>query len=67
LLGSQTILSGISPMIAKTIVNLGINISAMHTRNKLAEALELAFEIVGKQVKSVRKKQSASRTLATRR
>lgn len=50
LLGAQTILSGISPTIAKTIVNLGMNISAMHTRNKLAAALELAFEIVGKRV-----------------
>jgi rsbT co-antagonist protein RsbR len=67
LLGSQTILSGISPIIAKTIVNLGMNISAMHTRNKLAEALELAFEIVGKHVRSGRKKQPANRTPAARR
>ena len=50
LLGAQTILSGISPTIAKTIVNLGMNISAMHTKSRLADALELAFEIVGKRV-----------------
>ncbi len=56
LLGAQTILSGISPTIAKTIVNLGMNISAMHTRSRLADALELAFEIVGKRVTSVSKK-----------
>ena len=53
LLGAQTILSGISPTIAKTIVNLGMNISAMHTRSRLADALELAFEIVGKRVTSI--------------
>lgn len=47
LLGAQTILSGISPAIARTIVNLGMNISAMHTKSRLADALELAFEIVG--------------------
>jgi len=53
LLGAQTILSGISPAIAKTIVNLGMNISSMHTRSRLADALELAFEIVGKRVTSI--------------
>ena len=50
LLGAQTILSGISPTIAKTIVNLGMNISAMHTKSRLADAVELAFEIIGMRV-----------------
>ena len=50
LLGAQTILSGISPTIAKTVVNLGVDISAMHTRSQLSEGLELAFDIVGKEV-----------------
>ncbi len=59
LLGAQTILSGISPIIAKTIVNLGMNISAMHTKSRLADALELAFEIVGKRVGSVTHHQSS--------
>jgi rsbT co-antagonist protein RsbR len=61
LLGAQTILSGISPTIAKTIVNLGMNISAMHTRSRLADALELAFEIVGKRVTSLTRVQPAAR------
>jgi len=60
LLGGQTILSGISPTIAKTIVNLGMNISAMHTRSRLADALELAFEIVGKRVTSIAKQPAGS-------
>lgn len=50
LLGAQTILSGISPTVAKTVVNLGVDISSMHTRSQLAEGLELAFDLVGKQV-----------------
>lgn len=58
LLGAQTILSGISPTIAKTIVNLGMNISAMHTKSRLADALELAFEIVGKRVTPFNKNQA---------
>jgi rsbT co-antagonist protein RsbR len=50
LLGGQTILSGISPTVAKTVVNLGVDISVMQTRSRLAEALELAFDLIGKRV-----------------
>ncbi len=46
LLGAESILTGISPLIAKTIVRLGIDISAMHTRSRLAAGIELALEIV---------------------
>lgn len=47
LLGAQTILTGISPLVARTIVQLGVDISAMHTRNRLADGLELAMSLVG--------------------
>lgn len=50
LLGAQTILTGISPTVAKTVVNLGVDISTMHTRSQLAEGLDLAFDLLGKQV-----------------
>lgn len=50
LLGAQTILSGISPAVAERIVQLGVDVSAMHTRSQLADALELALEIVGGRV-----------------
>ena len=66
LLGAQTILSGISPTIAKTIVNLGMNISAMHTKSRLADALELAFEIVGKRVTPLTKSHVPTPTEVTR-
>jgi rsbT co-antagonist protein RsbR len=50
LLGAQTILSGISPTVAKTIVNLGMDVSTMHTRSTLANAVELAFSFLNKQI-----------------
>lgn len=50
LLGAQTILSGISPTVAKTVVHLGVDTSAMHTRSQLSEGLELAFDLVGREV-----------------
>ena len=50
LLGAQTILTGISPQIAQTIVQLGVDTSLMHTRNKLADGIQLALEISGKQI-----------------
>lgn len=47
LLGARTILTGISPLVARTIVQLGVDISTMHTRNRLADGLELAMTLVG--------------------
>lgn len=47
LLGAKTILTGISPLVARTIVQLGVDISAMHTRSRLADGLELALSLVG--------------------
>jgi rsbT co-antagonist protein RsbR len=47
LLGAQVILTGISAMLAKTIVQLGIDIASMHTCNRLADGLELAFRLLG--------------------
>ena len=47
LLGAETIITGISPQVARTIVQLGVDISAMHTRSRLADGIELALGIVG--------------------
>jgi rsbT co-antagonist protein RsbR len=46
LLGAESILTGISPLVAKTIVRLGIDITAMHTRSRLAAGIDLAMNIV---------------------
>jgi rsbT co-antagonist protein RsbR len=51
LLGAKTILTGISPQVARTIVQLGLDISTMHTLSKLSDGLELAFSMVGKSVR----------------
>jgi rsbT co-antagonist protein RsbR len=50
LLGAQTILTGISAQVARTIVQLGVDISTMHTLARLAEGIELALTLVGKRI-----------------
>jgi rsbT co-antagonist protein RsbR len=50
LLGAQTILTGISAQVARTIVQLGVDISTMHTLSSLAEGIELALSLVGKTI-----------------
>jgi rsbT co-antagonist protein RsbR len=54
LLGAQTILTGISASVARTVVQLGVEITRMHTRAKLSEGIELALSIVGKKVVSTK-------------
>ncbi len=51
LLGAETILTGISAQVARTMVQLGVEFSAMHTRSRLAEGIELALDIVGKAIR----------------
>jgi rsbT co-antagonist protein RsbR len=55
LLGAQTILTGISASVARTVVQLGVEITRMHTRAKLSEGIELALSIVGKAITSKNK------------
>ena len=50
LLGAQTILTGISAQVARTIVQLGVDISSMHTRHRLADGIELALSLLGKAI-----------------
>jgi rsbT co-antagonist protein RsbR len=52
LVGAQTILTGISAQVARTIIQLGVDISAMHTVARLQEGIELALELVGKSIES---------------
>jgi rsbT co-antagonist protein RsbR len=52
LLGAQTILTGISASVARTVVQLGVEITRMHTRSKLSEGIELALSIIGKKISS---------------
>lgn len=48
LLGAQTILTGITAQVARTMVQLGVDVSSMHTLSRLSDGIELALEMVGK-------------------
>ena len=50
LMGCQSILSGVSPGIAQTIVSLGIDIGTLRTKATLRDALEEAFQSAGLKV-----------------
>jgi rsbT co-antagonist protein RsbR len=51
LLGASTILTGISPQVAQTMVQLGVDLSSMHTRANLEEGLELALDLTGRVIR----------------
>jgi len=46
LMGCEAIVSGISPEVAQTIVNLGINVENMRTTSNLKDAIKLAFKSI---------------------
>lgn len=50
LLGADTILTGITAQVARTIVQLGVDISTMYTLSRLSEGIELALSLVGKSI-----------------
>jgi rsbT co-antagonist protein RsbR len=50
LLGATTILTGISPQVARTVVELGVDITAMHTRSRLGDGIELALSLLGRRI-----------------
>lgn len=50
LLGTRTILSGISPAVARTIVELGVDISTIETCNRLADAIQRALKLIGRRI-----------------
>ena len=52
LLGAQTILTGISAQVARTVVQLGVDITTMHTRTRLADGIELALAMVGRRIET---------------
>ncbi|GLQ75578.1 protoglobin domain-containing protein [Vibrio penaeicida] len=51
LMGCECLVSGLSPAIAQTMVQLGINVGEVRTNATLRDALEEAFNIVGLDVK----------------
>ena len=47
LMGCQSVLSGVSPAIARTIVELGIDVGDILTKATMRDALESAYQLVG--------------------
>ena len=50
LVGAKTILTGISAQVARTIIQLGVDISSMDTQSRLSDGIELALSLVGKAI-----------------
>jgi len=59
LLGAQTILTGISASVARTVIQLGVEITRMETRSKLSEGIEVALDIIGKKVASKKQRKES--------
>jgi rsbT co-antagonist protein RsbR len=53
LMGCECLMSGVSPAVAQTMVELGIDVGEVKTRATLRDALEEAFRRVGIEVRSV--------------
>ena len=51
LMGCRSIISGLSPAIAQTIVELGINVGDVRTTSTLKDALEFSFKATGIELK----------------
>ena len=50
LLGAQVVLTGITAQVARTMVQLGLDVSSMHTVSRLSEGIELALGMIGKSI-----------------
>src|SRR3954447_18985598 len=54
LMGAECIISGIRPQIAQTIVHLGVDLGDVTTKATLADALAIALERTGREVRRIK-------------
>ena len=45
-MGCEAIISGISPAIARTIIELGVNVGEVKTTSTLRDAFEIALKLI---------------------
>jgi rsbT co-antagonist protein RsbR len=54
LVGARTILVGITPRVAQTIIELGVDLSSITTRSNLQGGVEYALRLQGQHITSIR-------------
>jgi len=57
LLGAQVIITGVSPIIAQTLVHLGIDLSGILTRTSLAQGLGVALDLLNLHIYAKRREE----------
>ncbi len=49
-MGCRPVISGVSPDVARTIVNIGVNVDDITTTSNLAKGLDVAFSRIGVEI-----------------